>query len=47
MDKIKRLDAKDQDFPNLLEKALHRDHESDDKIFDAVASIIKDVKIHT
>ena len=45
MDKIKRLDAKDQDFPNLLEKALHRDHESDDKIFDAVASIIKDVKI--
>ena len=44
MDKINRLNANDQNFMNLLKKALDRDSESDKEIFESVASIIRDVK---
>lgn len=44
MDKIKRLNINDQNFLNLLKKSLDRDSESNKKIFESVASIIKDVK---
>ena len=44
MNKIKRLNVNDQNFMNLLKKALDRDSESDKEIFDSVASIIQDVK---
>ena len=44
MNKIKRLNVNDQNFMNLIKKALDRDSESDKEIFDSVASIIQDVK---
>ena len=44
MDKINRLNANDQNFMDLLKKALDRDSESDEKISESVASIIRDVK---